>query len=35
MTVVLAYVLLRERLTPLQIAGVGIALAGVAAISAG
>jgi drug/metabolite transporter (DMT)-like permease len=35
MTVLLAYVLLRERLTPLQIAGVGIALAGVAAISAG
>jgi drug/metabolite transporter (DMT)-like permease len=35
MTVLLAYVVLRERLTPLQIAGVGIALAGVAAISAG
>jgi drug/metabolite transporter (DMT)-like permease len=35
MTVLLAYVLLRERLTPLQITGIAIALAGVAAISAG
>ena len=35
MTVVLAYVFLRERLTPLQLAGVGVALAGVAALSVG
>jgi drug/metabolite transporter (DMT)-like permease len=33
MTVLLAHVLLGERLTPLQIAGVGAALAGVAALS--
>jgi len=35
MTVLLAHIVLGERLTPLQIAGVGIALAGVAAVSAG
>lgn len=35
MTVALAYVLLRERLTPLQVGGVVVALAGVAALSAG
>ncbi len=35
MTVLLAHVVLGERLTRLQIAGVGIALAGVAAVSAG
>jgi drug/metabolite transporter (DMT)-like permease len=35
MTVVLAYVFLHERLTPLQLAGVGVALAGVAALSVG
>ena len=35
MTVLLAYVLLGERLTRLQIAGIAVALAGVAALSAG
>lgn len=35
MTVVLAYIFLHERLTPLQVAGVGVALAGVAALSVG
>jgi drug/metabolite transporter (DMT)-like permease len=35
MTVVLAHVVLGERLTPLQIAGIGTALAGVAALSSG
>lgn len=35
MTVVLAYVLLHERLTRLQIAGIAVALAGVAALSSG
>jgi drug/metabolite transporter (DMT)-like permease len=35
MTVVLAYVVLHERLTPLQLGGVGVALAGVAALSVG
>ena len=35
MTVLLAFVVLRERLTSLQIAGIGIAIAGVAALSAG
>ena len=35
MTVLLAHVVLGERLTRVQIAGVGIALAGVAALSAG
>jgi drug/metabolite transporter (DMT)-like permease len=35
MTVVLAYVFLHERLTPLQLGGVGVALAGVAALSVG
>jgi drug/metabolite transporter (DMT)-like permease len=35
MTVVLAYLFLHERLTPLQLAGVGVALAGVAALSVG
>lgn len=35
MTVLLAYVFLGERLTTLQLAGVGIALAGVAALSVG
>lgn len=34
-TVLLAYVILRERLTPLQLTGVGVALAGVAALSVG
>jgi drug/metabolite transporter (DMT)-like permease len=34
-TVVLAYVFLRERLTPLQLTGIGVALAGVMAVSAG
>ena len=35
MTVVLAFILLHERLTRLQIAGIAVALAGVAALSAG
>jgi drug/metabolite transporter (DMT)-like permease len=35
MTVLLAYVFLDERLTPLQLAGVGVAVAGVAALSVG
>jgi drug/metabolite transporter (DMT)-like permease len=35
MTVLLAHLILGERLTPLQVGGVGIALAGVAAVSAG
>jgi drug/metabolite transporter (DMT)-like permease len=35
MTVLLAHVFLGERLTPLQLAGVGVALAGVAALSVG
>jgi len=35
MTVVLAHLLLGERLTPTQLAGVGLALAGVAALSVG
>ena len=35
MTVLLAYVFLGERLTPLQLGGVGVALAGVAALSVG
>jgi len=35
MTVLLAYVVLGERLTPLQITGIGAALAGVAALSSG
>jgi drug/metabolite transporter (DMT)-like permease len=35
MTVLLAHVFLGERLTPLQIGGVGVALAGVAALSVG
>ena len=35
MTVVLAFLLLHERLTRLQIAGIAVALAGVAALSAG
>jgi len=35
MTVLLAYIVLGERLTRLQIAGIGIALIGVAAVSAG
>ena len=34
-TVLLAYVVLKERLTPLQIGGIGVALAGVAALSSG
>jgi drug/metabolite transporter (DMT)-like permease len=34
-TVILAYLLLKERLTRMQIGGVGIALAGVVALSAG
>jgi drug/metabolite transporter (DMT)-like permease len=34
-TVLLAHVVLGERLTPLQLAGVGVALAGVAALSVG
>ncbi len=34
-TVLLAHAVLEERLTPLQIAGVGVALAGVAAVSSG
>ncbi len=34
-TVLLAYLVLGERLTPLQIGGVGVALAGVAALSGG
>ncbi|HZO96748.1 MAG TPA: EamA family transporter [Gaiellaceae bacterium] len=34
-TVLLAHALLGERLTPLQLGGVGVALAGVAAVSAG
>lgn len=34
-TVVLAYLLLRERLTPLQLVGVGVVLAGVATLSVG
>ena len=35
MTVLLAYIFLGERLTTFQLAGVGIALAGVAALSVG
>ena len=35
MTVLLAHIFLGERLTPLQLAGVGVALAGVAALSVG
>jgi drug/metabolite transporter (DMT)-like permease len=35
MTVVLAHVVLGERLTPLQLAGIGLALVGVAALSSG
>ena len=35
MTVLLAYAFLHERLTPLQLAGIGVALAGVAALSVG
>jgi drug/metabolite transporter (DMT)-like permease len=35
MTVLLAYLILGERLTPLQIGGIGVALAGVAALSSG
>jgi drug/metabolite transporter (DMT)-like permease len=35
MTVLLAHVVLGERLTPLQLTGVGVALAGVAALSVG
>jgi drug/metabolite transporter (DMT)-like permease len=35
MTVLLAHVFLGERLTPLQLTGVGVALAGVAALSVG
>ena len=35
MTVVLAHLFLGERLTPVQIGGVGIALAGVVALGAG
>jgi drug/metabolite transporter (DMT)-like permease len=34
-TVLLAYALLHERLTRVQVAGIAIALAGVAALSAG
>jgi drug/metabolite transporter (DMT)-like permease len=34
-TVLLAHVVLGERLTPFQLAGVGVALAGVAALSVG
>ena len=35
MTVLLAFVVLHERLTRVQLAGIGVALAGVAALSAG
>jgi drug/metabolite transporter (DMT)-like permease len=35
MTVLLAYLILGERLTPLQIGGIGVALVGVAALSSG
>ena len=35
MTVLLAYAILHERLTRVQVAGISIALAGVAALSAG